>query len=331
MADLILRACAYDPDKRFSSAAEMKRALMRIASGNYQSAAAELNRTTPVPKADAETECDKTTSVRRAPAASEPSATPVVNTFDPTPEKEEIIPVAAESNKNRPPRHSVDKVKPKKQKTDKANAKKGKSPNFRRFLVLSSPLVSLLMYAAFYVLLIPALYGKAVSFTDWLLADVNHIFEAVQDVNSIFVSLFVIILLVILQYILLGIFLLSVFLFAKELHNPREKTDRSVKYPGKTARMMLEDVLMALKNKPSASDKSAIDNLKTVVDSLKYSKAFGISNNTKVIALEIEMCQLIDQLQETLASDSDESVKKASDYIVVLKQKNTMRDIMLKK
>lgn len=36
MADVILRACAYDPNKRFSSATEMKHALMSVANGTYQ-------------------------------------------------------------------------------------------------------------------------------------------------------------------------------------------------------------------------------------------------------------------------------------------------------
>lgn len=36
MADVILRACAHDPDKRFASAAEMKRALIMVANGTYK-------------------------------------------------------------------------------------------------------------------------------------------------------------------------------------------------------------------------------------------------------------------------------------------------------
>lgn len=36
MADLILRACAYEPDERFASAMEMKQALMRVTNGIYR-------------------------------------------------------------------------------------------------------------------------------------------------------------------------------------------------------------------------------------------------------------------------------------------------------
>ena len=40
MADVILRACSYDPNMRFSSATEMKQALMSVANGTCQTAAA---------------------------------------------------------------------------------------------------------------------------------------------------------------------------------------------------------------------------------------------------------------------------------------------------
>ena len=68
MADLILRACAYDPNMRFASATEMKQALMSVANGTYQIGACNLDRTTSVRKAAGS--YDKTTSVRKAPAAS---------------------------------------------------------------------------------------------------------------------------------------------------------------------------------------------------------------------------------------------------------------------
>ena len=61
MADLILRACAWDPNMRFASATEMKQALMSVADGTY---------------------LDKTWTARKAPAAFDQGCTPAVNTFD---------------------------------------------------------------------------------------------------------------------------------------------------------------------------------------------------------------------------------------------------------
>ena len=90
MADLVLRACAYDPDMRFSSATEMKQALMSVANGTYQMAASNLDRTTSVRRAPAN--YDKTTSVRKAPAASNQKSAPAVNTFGSTPKKKSKMP-----------------------------------------------------------------------------------------------------------------------------------------------------------------------------------------------------------------------------------------------
>lgn len=82
MADLILRACAYDPNMRFASATEMKQALMSVANGTYQIGASNLDRTTSVRKAT--DSYDRTTSVRKASAASNQKSASAVNTFGST-------------------------------------------------------------------------------------------------------------------------------------------------------------------------------------------------------------------------------------------------------
>ena len=90
MADLILRACAYDPNMRFTSATEMKQALMSVANGTYQIGASNLDRTTSVRKAA--DSYDRTTSVRKAPAASNQKSAPAVNTFGSAPKRKSKMP-----------------------------------------------------------------------------------------------------------------------------------------------------------------------------------------------------------------------------------------------
>jgi len=90
MADLILRACAYDPDMRFASATEMKQALMSVANGTYQMAACNLDRTTSVRKAAVD--YDKTTAVRKAPNASDKKSAPTVHTFGSKSRKKSKVP-----------------------------------------------------------------------------------------------------------------------------------------------------------------------------------------------------------------------------------------------
>lgn len=90
MANLILRACAYDPNMRFTSATEMKQALLSIANGTYQIGASNLDRTTSVRKAA--DSYDRTTSVRKAPAAPNRKSASAVNTFGSAPKKKSKMP-----------------------------------------------------------------------------------------------------------------------------------------------------------------------------------------------------------------------------------------------
>lgn len=93
MADLILRACAFDPNMRFSSATEMKQALMSVANGTYQIGVSNLDNTWSVRKTPSASELDSTYRVRKAPAATNQKAAPAVNTFGSAPKKKSKMPV----------------------------------------------------------------------------------------------------------------------------------------------------------------------------------------------------------------------------------------------
>ena len=85
MADLILRACAFDPNQRFASATEMKQALLSVSNGTYQIRSANFDQTISVRRAPAD--YGQTTSVRKAPAAANQKANKTVDTFADKPKK----------------------------------------------------------------------------------------------------------------------------------------------------------------------------------------------------------------------------------------------------
>lgn len=85
MANLILRACAHNPNARFNSATEMKQALMSVANGTYTIVDTGLDKTTSV--RSAQTNYDATTSVRKATGAGEYNSQSAVNTFGEAPKK----------------------------------------------------------------------------------------------------------------------------------------------------------------------------------------------------------------------------------------------------
>ncbi len=68
MANLILRACAFDPNNRFANATEMKEALMNVKNGTYIPVDITLDKTTSVRHSDS---LDGTTSVRGATGSSD--------------------------------------------------------------------------------------------------------------------------------------------------------------------------------------------------------------------------------------------------------------------
>jgi len=92
MANLILRACAHDPHMRFSSATEMKEALMSVANGTYQTATSNLDSTYTVRKAPATRNLDSTYTVRKAPVASNSKSVPAVKTFSTTHKRKSKLP-----------------------------------------------------------------------------------------------------------------------------------------------------------------------------------------------------------------------------------------------
>ena len=64
MGNLILRACAYDPNQRFATASDMKKALEAVANGSYVAIPVDVDATTAV--RHAKSDLDGTTAVRRA-------------------------------------------------------------------------------------------------------------------------------------------------------------------------------------------------------------------------------------------------------------------------
>lgn len=79
MANIILRACAFNPNDRFATATEMRQALESVSKGAYMFAAVNV---------------DKTTTVRKAPKANpQPIAAQPVNTFGKPSKKKNHAPI----------------------------------------------------------------------------------------------------------------------------------------------------------------------------------------------------------------------------------------------
>lgn len=85
IANLILRACAYDPNARFGSATEMKQALTDVANGTYVFVDTGLDKTTSV--RPIQTNYDATLAINNGTGTVGYNAQPVVNTFGNAPKQ----------------------------------------------------------------------------------------------------------------------------------------------------------------------------------------------------------------------------------------------------
>ncbi len=180
--------------------------------------------------------------------------------------------------------------------------------------------VLLLIYACFHLVLIPIIFGGAVSFADWITGDLDGI------VGEVMISTGIVVALVVLHYILLGALIVSVFFAAKALASTKKRETKKVKYTGQNPYLMLSQILQAAKSNKCYE---ASDSLKTAVDTLKYSKAFGVTKDAGVRDLENEICALIDLLNAEV-NDAAAAEKLAKDA-AVLKQRVNLRQSMLKK
>lgn len=90
MANLVLRACAFDPCDRFANATEMKRALTEVANGTYSIVSFEGDKTTPIGNLQLRNEAKQNNGGAVAESngvGRKKEAEPVVNSFDGKPKK----------------------------------------------------------------------------------------------------------------------------------------------------------------------------------------------------------------------------------------------------
>lgn len=105
----------------------------------------------------------------------------------------------------------------------------------------------------------------------------------------------------------------------------------NISFTGKMPQTILSDIILSIKSNPAITDRAVADNLKIVAESLKFSKPFGTSKDENVIALEAQMCRIMEALLKDSSSDEEDITAKVSEAAMLLKRKNIIRDTMLKR
>ena len=211
------------------------------------------------------------------------------------------------------------------------NKVKKAHPKTRKSVTFTITAILLLAYVAFFVVLIPILFGQAISLVDWLLADTENIRQAMEDAGKVVLPGAVIVGAIVLHYLLLGALIVAAFFFCAALQNPGYKVVKRAKYAGNAPYMMLNDACQKVRNNTAIADRDILQTMQAVAEAMKYSKPFGSSKKAEMLQLETQIGDLVMYLANHANSRDAKAHEELKLAAQELRQKNQLRDQLLKK
>ena len=153
------------------------------------------------------------------------------------------------------------------------------------------PVVVLLIGVVAFFIVVPSIYGKVVSFFDWIFSDPQNIIDTLRDSNVILSKAYSIVGIRVFWWIWIASFAASLFAVGKQLHNVKEKDAVSVNavLKNKEPYLMTQNVYELLRQIKTLSNSRKLDSLLHAVNRLKeklyVESDFGYGNDA-VIACE---------------------------------------------
>ena len=199
----------------------------------------------------------------------------------------------------------------------------------KSIITFTAPLVFLALYVAFYVIFIPAVYGEAISWVSWLIADAEHIQELFSDANNILFPMYKVVLLIAIQYLLLALLVTSVYYACRRFHIKSKKVVEAAAYVGKDPYTELSAFYMEHSPVAPKQAREAFVLVRNTVEALKFAQGFGMSKDEEVQKLEKEIGDTIMAMPKTyLAIESDEGyaawTESLEDFNEKVKERNKM-------
>ena len=153
------------------------------------------------------------------------------------------------------------------------------------------PVVVLLIGVVAFFIVVPSIYGKVVSFFDWIFSDPQNIIDTLRDSNVILSKAYSIVGIRVFWWIWIASFAASLFAVGKQLHNVKEKDAVSVNavLKNKEPYLMTQNVYELLRQIKNLSNSRKLDSLLHAINRLKeklyVESDFGYGNDA-VIACE---------------------------------------------
>lgn len=177
------------------------------------------------------------------------------------------------------------------------------------------PVIILLIGVATYFIVIPNIYGKIVSFIDWLFTDPQNIIETLRDPNAVLPQVNSIIGVRIFWWIWLAGLIVSLFFVGKQLQTKPEPNAANAILTKKEPYLMIQDVTDALKLLKTRKSSRHLDSLiyatKKLEEKLSVESDFGYGKGAVIncennIARQLQF--LLDSVPVIENGDFDENL-----------------------
>lgn len=164
------------------------------------------------------------------------------------------------------------------------------------------PVIILLVGVIAYFIVVPNLYGRVVSFVDWLFTDPQNIISTLRDPNAVLQQVNSIIGMRIFWWVWLTGLITSLFFVGKQLQSKPEPSAPNAILTKKEPYLMIQDVIETLKQVKTHTSSQQLDSLiyaiKRLEEKLSVESDFGYGKNT-VISCENNIARQIQFLVDT--------------------------------
>lgn len=199
------------------------------------------------------------------------------------------------------------------------------------------PAIILFVGIAVYFIVVPAIYGKVVSFVDWLFTDRENIISTLRDPNAVLSEVNGIVGMRVFWWIWLTGFISSLFFVGRQLHAKSEPDAANAILTKKEPYLMMQDVMAQLKLLKSRREGRQLDSLiyevKRLEEKLSVESDFGYGKDA-VIHCENNIARQIQFLADTVSGiengDFEENLKAMNTAVMNIKSL-LQRRIELKK
>ncbi len=172
-----------------------------------------------------------------------------------------------------------------------------------KWLIYTAPIIIALIGIIVFFMILPNIYGRSVSFIDWLLSNPENIISTLKSPDTILPKIYNIVFLKVTYYIFLISFIVSLFFVGKELQKKEEPNAPGALLHGKEAYFLIMKISALIKEARFTVKGSHIDNLerqvKLIEERLKIERDFGVGNRT-VIGIENDIAEQLYYIRENV-------------------------------